>query len=105
MTRGPNGSAGEEPYALVMVPKPPELTLRVGKLLLLFVRFGWLKVLKNSPRNCAIQRSVMRIFLNRPISQLNNPGPRRAPLPTLPTVPAAGRAKAAGFSQLTQGAV
>src|SRR5260370_10208487 len=105
MTRGPNGSEITEPYALVMVPKPPELTLSVGKLLLLLVRLGWFNVLKNSPRNCAIQRSVMRIFLNRPISQLNNPGPTSAPLPTFPTLPAAGRAKAAGFSQLTQGAV
>src|SRR4029077_2603551 len=67
--------------------------------------FEWLKVLKNSPRNCARQRSVIGMFLKTPMSQLNNPGPTIAPLPTLPKPPVAGKVKAAGFNQLTHGAL
>ena len=43
----------------------------------MLVKLEWLKVLKNSTRNCARHRSVIGMFLNTPMSQLNRPGPFR----------------------------
>ena len=40
-----------------------------------FVNCGWLKMLKNSARNCTICRSVTRVVFNSYMSQLNWPGP------------------------------
>ena len=56
-------------------------------------------MLKNSPRNCTFQRSLIEKFLNNPISQLNIPEPTSAPLPTFPALPVGGNPKAAGFTQ------
>src|SRR5260370_33171416 len=70
-----------------------------------YVKFARLNPLKNSARNWSRQRSVIEKFLSSPMSQVNEPGKRKLPLPTLPKVPAAFDANALGLSQLTQGGV
>src|SRR3989442_401797 len=57
-----------------------------GTLMLLagMSKFAWLSMLKNSERNSRFIRSVRRVFLNTPASQLKKPGPNsmlRAELP------------------------
>jgi len=56
----------------------------------------WFQALKNSARNW-IQRDSEKSEkrLEADISQLLMPGPRRIPMPAVPNVPTAGRAKAA----------
>ena len=60
-------------------------------------KFAWLKILKNSARNCSFHRSLIGMFLAKFTSKFNIPGPLTIPLPTLPNVPIAGRAKALGL--------
>src|ERR1700732_2402997 len=69
------------------------------------IKFARLKTLKNSARNWSRQRSVIEEFLSSPMSQVNEPGKRKLPLPTLPKVPAAFDANAPGLSQSTQDVV
>src|SRR6266404_265144 len=69
------------------------------------MKLARLNTLKNSARNWSRQRSVIEKFLSSPMSQVNAPGKRKPPLPTLPKVPAAFAANALGFSQSTQGVV
>src|SRR5262249_46248434 len=80
-----------------MRPKSAALILWFGSF-----GFTWLRALKNSPRNWSLQRSFKEKFLDRLASSTTIPGPRRAFLPNVPNVPAAGRAKAALFSQGVQ---
>src|SRR5258708_896609 len=47
-------------------------------------------MLKNSPRNCSRNRSVMANDLNTEKSTFVRPGPRRIPLPAFPNVNWAG---------------
>src|ERR1700682_3490772 len=47
-------------------------------------------MLKNSPRNCRRNRSVMGNSLNTEKSTLVRPGPRRIPRPAFPNVNCAG---------------
>src|SRR5687767_8870603 len=63
-------------------------------------KFTWLKTLKNSMRSCTLLWLVpYRKFLNRPMFQLWNDGPRRNPLGTSPKVPTSATANAAGLNQ------
>src|SRR5579872_1271409 len=55
------------------------LTMRLG-----CAKFGWLKILKVSARNCALRRSVMRVSLYKATSRFSNPGPTRRFRPMLP---------------------
>src|SRR5665213_4626438 len=71
----------------------------------LYEKFVWLKVLKNSARNCIPKRSVNGKFLTADISQSQNPGPMNWPLPTLPGVPTAGSEKADLLSHWRHAAV
>src|ERR1700692_646309 len=48
--------------------------------------WGWLSTLKSSPRNCTWTRSVTTKSLNKEVSRLKRPGPRRIFLPALPNV-------------------
>lgn len=50
-------------------------------------RFSWLKMLKNSARNCSLICSVILVSFNREISALKKPGPRSEFLPVFPKVP------------------
>src|SRR5450759_1242993 len=52
----------------------------------------WLKALYASQRSWALKRSPIGRFLNREISQLLTPGPRKSILAALPKVPTAGNA-------------
>src|SRR5262245_8150041 len=51
-----------------------------------FSKFTWLKMLKNSARNCVCTRSVILKFFKSAISVFQNPGPRKAlrPVPYWP---------------------
>src|ERR1700692_3454003 len=51
---------------------------------------GWLSTLNNSPRNCTWTRSETATSLNKEVSRLKRPGPRRIFLPALPNVYKAG---------------
>src|ERR1700733_10430389 len=86
--------------ALVIPPKLPPDTEAFG-----LANAVLLKVLKNSLRNCIFNRSLIGMFLNRPMSKLSNSGPRNAPFDSVPKVPVAGRTKDAGLSQFLQGVV
>src|SRR5262249_4575121 len=81
-------------------PKPAPFTEDPGPF-----RFSRFKALKNSARNWRSSRSFIWKCLATPISQLNRPGPRSAPLATLPNVPAAGSANAEGIRSSTHGAL
>ena len=61
-------------------------------------KFTWLKTLKNSARNCTFIDPLNRKFLNSPMFQLWNEGPRRKPFGTSPNVPTSATAKAAGLN-------
>src|SRR6266478_4056576 len=66
-----------------MLPSELEETEVAGR-----KKLGWFKMLKNSPRNCALSFSVSFNWRETPISKLRKPGPRIAFLPRLPKVPA-----------------
>src|SRR5580704_630141 len=51
---------------------------------------GWLRTLNNSPRNCTWTRSETAMSLNKEVSRLKRPGPRRIFLPASPNVYKAG---------------
>src|SRR5579864_5661465 len=51
---------------------------------------GWLRTLNNSPRNCTCIRSATATSLNKEVSRLKRPGPRRIFLPASPNVYIAG---------------
>ena len=51
---------------------------------------GWLSTLNNSPRNCKWTRSETAKSLNKEVSRLKRPGPRRIFLPASPNVYKAG---------------
>src|ERR1700751_4369386 len=55
-----------------------------------FAKFGWLRTLKNSARNCAVRRSLNFQFLATEKSQLRNPVSRNVLRPIVPKVPIAG---------------
>src|SRR5580658_6029852 len=61
-------------------------------------KLGWLSTLNISTRNCAEIRSVILVVLSRLTSSCWRPAARRILRPASPYVPAAGRAKAAGFA-------
>ena len=52
-------------------------------------KFGVLKMLNASARNCSPTRSVMAVSFNRPTSVLKKLGPRMMLRPELPNVPRA----------------
>src|ERR1041384_8703699 len=76
--------------AEVIRPKVGEPRKLSGKL-----KFGWLKRLKASARNCRFTRSVKWVFFTSDAFTLLNPGPSRIFLPALPNVPGAEKANAA----------
>src|SRR3954466_1535042 len=86
--------------ALRIAPKPAPLTDAAGPF-----RFTRFEALKNSARSCMSQRSLIGKCLAIPISQLNRPGARSAPLAILPKVPSAGRTNDVGTRESTQGAL
>src|ERR1700730_806436 len=47
-------------------------------------RFGWFRTLKNSPRNCALNRSLIRKFLTSEKSQFRKCGAQKMFRPMLP---------------------
>src|ERR1700730_3032544 len=51
-----------------------------------FSKFGWLKMLKMSARNCSVNLSVMAKFFASERSSWQNRGPRRELRPTVPIV-------------------
>src|SRR6266852_8151888 len=55
-----------------------------------FAKLGWLVMLKNSARNCAVSRSLNLQLLETDISRLWKPISRKMLRPELPKVPAAG---------------
>src|SRR5262245_37983661 len=59
-------------------------------------KFTWLKMLKNSARNCKATSSVTATLLNSEVSAFHDLGPRYMPRDTLPKVPVGGSKKALG---------
>jgi len=55
-----------------------------------FPKFGWLNILKNSARNCAVSRSLNLKTLVTEKSTFLNPESRNVLRPKLPKVPKAG---------------
>src|SRR5438270_12085075 len=53
-------------------------------------KLGWLRILKNSARNCAVSRSLKRKFLAIDRSRLRKPVSRKMLRPMVPKVPKAG---------------
>src|ERR1051325_10479970 len=76
--------------AEVIRPKVGEPRKLSGRL-----KFGWLKRLKASARNCKLKRSVRAVFFTRDAFTFWNPGPSRIFLPAFPNVPGGGKTKAA----------
>src|SRR5258705_11742716 len=77
-----------------MAPNPELFTVAFGN-----PKFGWLKTLKNSERNCRWTRSLIRVNFNTEKSAPLLPGPIMVLRPALPKVPAAAGAKAAVSNQ------
>jgi hypothetical protein len=73
-----------------MAPKAAELTVKAGAL-----RLMKLKAFVNSPRACSCIFSRSLKIRKRPMSMSLTPGALRTLRPSLPSVPAAGTAKAA----------
>src|ERR1017187_1043572 len=82
----------------VIRPNDADVTLVLG-----LQKFVWLKMLKNSDRNCTLTFSPSLVVLNNPMSQANMWGPRRMPLPRVPNVPMGLPAKAAGLNHSRTG--
>src|ERR1700690_526443 len=61
-----------------------------ARLLLIPVKFGWFKILKNSARSCKLTRSPNLKFLLIEKSQFAKSGPRKMLRPASPNVPLAG---------------
>src|ERR1043166_1490171 len=81
---------GRGSRAEVIRPKVGEPRKLSGRL-----KFGCLKRLKASARNCSFTVSVKLVFFTSDTFTLSNPGPSRIFLPALPNVPGAGNANAA----------
>src|SRR5262252_820410 len=85
--------------ACCKAPKFPfELSLAKLPVAAVSSKFTRLKILKNSPRNWRLTRSVNGKFLVKAISQVNAPGYRKLPLPRLPNVPTGLATNEARFS-------
>jgi hypothetical protein len=67
-------------------------------------RFVWLRMLKNSARNCNPKRSVICEFLVAEKSTSDSPGPFNESRETLPKVPVVGGRNAAGLKYCSQSA-
>src|SRR6266404_8627227 len=77
---------------------PPDLP-KLALLMLLFpelpgsLKLVWFSVLKVSPRNCILTRSVILMFLNTDMSVSMNRGPTKVLRPKFPGLPADGGLK------------
>ena len=60
-------------------------------------KFGWLKILKNSPRNCSLNRSVSANWRRTARSDCQAPKPRRKLRGASPSWPAGGARNAAAL--------
>src|SRR6266478_5412198 len=67
-------------------PRPRSLVNKIAG----FANSGWLSILKNSPRSCALARSPKRNDFTIEKSQLWKPEARNVFRPRLPNVPGAG---------------
>src|ERR1700757_4015966 len=77
-----------------MVPNAALLNVTFGS-----AKLGWLKMLKNSDRNCRSARSLIRVDFNTEKSAILVRGPMMTLRPALPNVPLAGATKAAVLNQ------
>src|SRR4051812_21381593 len=70
------------PCPLLSIPLPRKSTAKLGQRGL--AKFGWLRTLKKSARNCILSRSVSFVSFTTEKSQFLNVGPFNEFRPTLP---------------------
>ncbi len=88
-TRGPpsprRGLPASTSGVVPIAPKAPLSTCTFGRL-----KLGWLRILKNSVRNCSETRSLILVFLLTEKSSTLKRGPTMIFRPALPKLPVAG---------------
>src|SRR5262249_43966881 len=88
------------PFASVCVERPNR---RLVRTLVGLLKFGWLKILKNSARKRSLTFSVKRNCRCNAISACQAPKPRRTLRPKFPCCPAGAALKAARLKILPPG--
>src|SRR6516164_907919 len=93
----PRGFPAATSAVLAIVPNPELLKVAFGR-----AKFGWLKMLKNSERNCRFMRSRICVVFSTEKSAELVREPMMELRPALPKVPGAGATKAVVLNQASR---